>query len=300
MIFSGILIGLVIPGIESTPKELITLCLASNIFFSCFRVTKRDFSSLSLHRHFIFYGLRFLLLPAILFWIARQWIPGYAISVLLISLMPAGTASPAVALILEGNIGLTLSMLVFSSLFVPVTVPAAFFILHGASVSNNIGAIFISLILVVIVPVLVHLPLRSGNRFKKWAQINARFISALLVTAIIILVVGIGREAILSDPTFIFESLGIVSILYFIYYLFGWLSGFRTSQRDRIGLTVVSGVNNNALGTGIALLHFQPQVALFLIISEVPWTLGIAAFGRVLKGFKNRDAGRIKRKFIIK
>ncbi len=211
--------------------------------------------------------------------------------------MPAGTASPAVALILEGNIGLTLSMLVFSSLLVPVTVPATFYFLQRASVNNNTGAIFVSLILVVLLPVLIHFPFRSKNSFRAWAQNNARFISALLVTAIITLVVGIGREAILSDPLFIVESLGIVSILYLIYYLYGWLSGFRTLQRDRIGLTVVSGVNNNALGTGIALLHFQPQVALFLIISEVPWTLGIAVFTRVLKKCKKPHPDPIKKEF---
>ncbi len=277
-----------IPGIESTPKELITLCLASNIFISCFRITKSDFKTISAGRHFLFYIFRFLLLPSFLFWIANRLIPHYAVSVLLISLMPAGTASPAVALILKGNIGLTLSMLVFSSLLVPMTVPAAFYILQGTSVDNNINAVFISLLLVVTLPVLIHFPLRSQNRFREWAQNNARFISALLITAIIILVVGIGRRQILSNPLFILESLGVVSLLYFIYYLFGWHSGFGYSQRDRIGLTVVSGVNNNALGTGIALLHFTPQVALFLIISEVPWTLGIALFGKSLKWFEKK------------
>lgn len=203
--------------------------------------------------------------------------------------MPAGTASPAVALILNGNTGLTLSMLVFSSLLVPVTVPAAFYILQGTSVNDNIRAVFISLLLVVIVPVLIHFPLRPRDRFREWAQNNARFISALLITMIIILVVGIGRRSILSNPAFILESIGIVTLLYLIYYLFGWLAGFGASQRDRIGFTVVSGVNNNALGTGIALLHFTPTVALFLIISEVPWTLGIALFGKTLKWFKKQD-----------
>jgi len=286
----------VLPGIESTPKELITLCLASNIFISCFRINKSDFSTISLPRNLIYYLTRFLLLPLILFWITQKWIPNYAVSVLLISLMPTGTAAPAVTILLEGNTGLALSMVVFSSLLVPITVPFVFYLFQGASVNNGYGAIFVNLLLIVIVPVLVHFPLRTRARFQKWAQNNAKFVSALLVTMIIILVIGIGRESIFSNPAYIFQSLAIVTLLYVIYYLFGWISGFGISQRDKIGLTVTSGVNNNALGTGIALLHFAPQVALFLIISEVPWTLGIPLFGKALKLFKIQDADPISKR----
>ncbi len=294
VIFSGIVIGLVVPGIEKTPKEWIMLCLALNIFISCFRIAKSDFSAISLHRNFIFYITRFLLLPVILFGITQKWMPAYAVSVLLITLMPTGTAAPAVTILLEGNTGFALSWVVFSSLLVPISVPSMFYLFHRTSVNHGYGALFVSLLLIVIVPVLIHFPFRSRTRFMEWAQHNAKFLSALFVTAIIVIVVGIGRESIFSNPASMFKSLTIVTALYIIYYLFGWIFGFRISRRNKIGFTVVSGVNNNALGTGIALLHFAPQVALFLIISEVPWTLGIAAFGKVLKWSDKRNADRIK------
>ncbi|MCB0321852.1 MAG: hypothetical protein KDD60_13080, partial [Bdellovibrionales bacterium] len=79
------------------------------------------------------------------------------------------------------------------------------------------------------------------------------------------------------------DTLLVTIFGFFVFYLFGWYMGRGLDREGRIATTFSSGVNNNALGIGIAAIHFEPRVALFLVVSEFPWIAAIALFGKFLR-----------------
>ena len=110
----------------------------------------------------------------------------------------------------------------------------------------------------------------------------SRAVSTLLIGLIITIVFGLQRD-------FIFVHLDVVSIallvsatLYVIYYAAGWLFAWRMNHKDRAACAICSGVNNNALSTGLALLYFSQTTIIFTILTEITWTVAIAVFKKFL------------------
>lgn len=94
---------------------------------------------------------------------------------------------------------------------------------------------------------------------------------------IIYAVISVQSEAILQNPLGIIGDLFWIYLLFILFHIVGYVSAFWRKKEDKIALSVTKTYMNNALAIVIALQFFSPQVALIMVISEIPWgtTLGI-------------------------
>jgi predicted Na+-dependent transporter len=270
-------LGLFFPGLNNLPDDTALYLIASVFFVSCFKISKKEFLEISVKRSLIFYSLRFIVLPLLLFFICQAILPQYATGVFLLSLMPAGIASPSVSGVMNGNLTMALSLVLVSSVAAPFVVPLMFYFTHPPVEGLDLNRLFVILSCVIFIPLLLHLPLRHLKTPNAWLIKNNKLLSVLLLGSLTIAVVAVQREKIISQWFDLGFSLLLLSLLYCFYYFWGWFVPPGKRRQERVTFATCSGVNNNALGISLALTSF-PDQALFLVLTSLPWVLGTIIF----------------------
>jgi BASS family bile acid:Na+ symporter len=274
-------LGLYLPGLQAIAESAIPLLVAGLIFLSCFKTNIGELKSVQFKEVFTFWVLRFFILAAILFYIGSFISADFATAALLLTLMPAGVASPSFSALLGGNVSLAISLTVVSHLACPLLIPFSFWVLTDSVVNVSILELFKTLCLLVFIPIVIHLPLRKTAFREALDRINGG-LSVLLIVLMVLAAVSIEREFLLNNPEALFFSLPAVSALYFLYYLLAWLGANHVSKERQLTFTLSSGANNNALAISLAALYFSPAVTIFMVLSEVPWVLSVIVLRQLL------------------
>lgn len=288
----GFALGMVLPWTKNIPNIVVFLFLGGMIYFSYARITVDELRHINLKHALLFYVIRFLFLPLVLYGLAAWVVPDYKYAVLLLSLMPVGAAAAPLSSLLGGNVTMALGYLVVSSFLVPFILPSAFVALGYEGVQLDMWALFYTLCGVIFVPVILYFGLtRPFAPLKDIVRDNARFGTVVLVAGLIVVVIGRQREQILSNPIFLLETLPVLIGLFAVFYLFGWLFPYGGQKNNRIAHTVCSGAMNNALAIGIAAAYFSPQMALIMVLTEVPWVMGLPLFKSFLQWRDKKQRG---------
>ncbi|MCB9983464.1 MAG: hypothetical protein H6861_07325 [Rhodospirillales bacterium] len=283
-------VGMFSPWVSAVPSYAVFLLLGGALYFSCARLTVRELRQIRVRQAVSFYIVRFICLPFALYGLSALFLPEYKYAILLLGLIPAGASVPSLVGILGGNVTLSLGYTVVSSLLAPFIIPPAFALIGHGDVELDVWHMFYTLCGIIFIPVFLYFVLtRPFAGFKQVVQANARFGSVALVGVMIILVVGQQREGILSDPWFLIQAMPVLFGVYFVFYLFGWLFPYNGNTGNRIAHTVCSGAMNNGLAIGIAVVYFSPQMALLMVLTEVPWVLGLPLFKTFLQWHKNKQ-----------
>lgn len=264
-------IGLLTPGLEHTPDEVISLAIALIIFLACFRIDPKNLGETSPKKLLAFYLARFVFLPIPLFYLSNIFFPELSNAVLLLTVMPAGVMSPAMTGLVGGNAAISLGLVLVSSLLCPFIVPLLFSVLLDESVRIDSLALFFSLSCVVFIPTVLHLPFRREGKLRAAIDRNNTFGTMLLLGISVALVAARQRDILKYDPSIVVNQLLVLFLLFALYYVLPWLVLHRFHFRSRVACTLSSGANNSLLALGVALLHFSPETALFMVLSEIPW-----------------------------
>lgn len=126
----GFVIGFFAPGLDQLPKALVLFVLALVIFFSCSQISRDEFRQIHYKEALGFTLLRFVLLPVVIYFAIRPFVPDMAEAVFLLCLVPAGVSVGALCAISGGNTTLGLGITVLSSLMAPFSIPLLF-LSHG-------------------------------------------------------------------------------------------------------------------------------------------------------------------------
>ncbi|MBY0407244.1 MAG: hypothetical protein K2Q01_06085, partial [Rickettsiales bacterium] len=102
VLLSGALMGLALPGIDRLPNASAVLVLALLMFISCYRLRDGGFASVRVGQLLGFWVVRYSVLPAGMWLVAKGIAPDYAVGVFLLAVLPAGVSSPAIAHIYGG------------------------------------------------------------------------------------------------------------------------------------------------------------------------------------------------------
>lgn len=274
ILFLSTVAGFTLPRPGELSGPFILAVLFFIIFSSSFKV---DFSPAffrSQTRTVIgFYVLRFLALPVVLFWIIHPFSPFYATGIFLLCALPAGVTSPAFTNVFSGNVTLALALLILSSSFTPLVLPYLGGMLMAEELQVDLFRLFFTLFITVILPYLVHLPLRRFYKINHWMQHHDSFISIAGIAVIFALAIAEYRPVLLNETEQIIPYF-LVSLSAFLFlYLFGWWVLFSTPKTDKIALFFSSGANNVALGVVISFLYFPAQTGVFFVVCEVVWVL---------------------------
>ncbi|HMY68787.1 MAG TPA: bile acid:sodium symporter family protein [Leptospiraceae bacterium] len=195
----------------------------------------------------------------------------FAAGLILVSCCPGGTASNVLTYIAKGNVALSVTMTVISTLMAVIATPYLTLLLAGNRVEVNALGLVLSTFQVIIVPVILGAFLSSffGDRLKAVNRISPA-VSVIAIIMIVASIVGSSKEIIrqhglyLSFCVFCMHSIG---------FFLGYIISFFISERDRITARTISievGMQNSGLGAILAKNSFpSPLTAVPSAISSL-------------------------------
>jgi len=283
LLLSSWIIGMLVPSVGTLTSLIVIVSLAFIIFCSFFQV---DLSTRSLYADvnisLAFTLFRYILLPVLLYFAVNWFSSFYALILLITFLLPSAVSSPAFSMLFGGKMNLSLKVLIISSFISILSIPLILGLLLDSDVSVPVGSLLITLIYTIVVPFIVHLPLRKV-RVVRETVIKFNSLFTLVGLAIIFIVVTAkNKEEIIGQPGLI----GIYAIASFLIYILMYSIGFMypSGRKDiRATFSISSGANNVGLGVTITTLFFPGNVNIFFIVSQITWVLILIPVRRWLR-----------------
>jgi bile acid:Na+ symporter, BASS family len=219
-----------------------------------------DFRVVFSHPRDVFVGFlaQFSIMPLLAYLLAKLFSlpPELAIGVILVGTCPGGTSSNVITYLSKGDVALSVGMTVVSTALAPFMTPLLTYLYANQTVDVNIGAMFLSIVQVVILPIVLGFVI---NRFfPKFAVAVSEFlpmISTLAIVAIVGAVVSANSAKIMTCGILIlFVVILHNSIGYTLGYLFAKVLKMNTTKCRTVSIEV--GMQNSGLATSLATVHF--------------------------------------------
>jgi len=276
LLLLGVVLGFFIPSFGSAADEIVIFLTAALIFISCSDIEPKNFFKTDIFEQGLFVLTRFMVFPLVLYMIAKIIVPEFAMGVLLLSLMPAGVAVASLCSMSRGGVILGLSLTIISSLLTPLTIPAMFSFI-GVQVNVNSVDLFCVLMLIVVLPVFIYLLIiRQLKTVHKKIKSHNKTLPVLILAMILAIVVASQKHELLNNPSVVYYGFLIMVFLFALYYLFGIAYSKFVKQSDQISYIFGSGAMNNSLAVGLAFAYFDSNTIIFIVLSEVVWSIYIA------------------------
>ena len=272
------------------PTEAVTILLASVVLFACSRIHRDELKQIRFLRAVHFYWTRFLVLPAIVYGLFYFVYPPFKEAALLLALIPSGTSCPGFTFMLKGNVSLGLGGVVIASMLTPFVLPSYFSLVGVHGVEVDTMGMLISLCIMVLLPIAIYfLFLVRFEPVKHVMRENATAYTVIILNVILILIISEQRDMILADPLRMAICVGACLCVFAVIFFYGWFYGYHSRPRNRISYSILSGVNNTALGMAVAVLFFPDVVVQFMVASEVAWLISLPCFMWFLKRYARSE-----------
>lgn len=187
--------------------------------------------------------------------------PEIAIGVILVGCCPGGTASNVITFLARGDVALSVTITSVSTLLAPIATPALIYVLASQWIAIAPGALVISILQVVILPVILGLIVQRF--FTRPAQASVKIlplVSVIAIVAIVAAVVAASQPRIAETGLRIFFVVVLHNGLgYLLGYIAAKLFGLNVASRKTVAIEV--GMQNSGLGAALASAHFSPLAA---------------------------------------
>ena len=188
--------------------------------------------------------------------------PELAAGVILVGTCPGGTSSNVMTYLARGDVALSVSMTMASTILAPFMTPLMTLWLAGQWIDIPAEKMMLSILQVVIVPIILRLLI---NRFfERPVQKAIKILPLISVIAIVLIVGGV----VSANAGRIMETGALIMVVVICHNLLGYTLGFIVSKllgMDIAKVKAVSievGMQNSGLATSLALLHFGPVAAI--------------------------------------
>ena len=280
-------LALVFPGLFIWLAPYIAPALGVIMFGMGLSLTFADFAALAPKWRLVLVGalLQFTVMPA-LAWLLANVLglpPEAALGVILVGACPGGTASNVITYLAGGNLALSVTLTLATTVAAPLVTPGMTALLGGSVIHVDGPAMIASVFWIVVFPVLDGLILRRLLR-RRLEPALAVFpaLSMVTIALVIACVVGLNRDTVLAFPGLVIAAVILHNCGGFA---LGYLGAalFSADRADRIAIAVEVGMQNSGLAVALAKLHFTPAAALpgalFSLeqnLAGVLWARGLA------------------------
>lgn len=267
------LIGFFQPAVFGWVLPQVTVLLGIIMFGMGMTLEVKDFKNILKNPKEIFIGslAQFTLMPLIAFGLAVifQLPPELAVGVILVGTCPGGTASNVMTYLAKGDVALSVSITTLSTFLAPIVTPLLTVWLAGKWIPISAGAMFISIVKIVLIPIILGLIINS--LFGSKLEAVTKSLPAVSVIAIVLIVggvVGANSERIATTGAVIFLIVILHNVLGIIsgYFLGDKLSLAEAKKR---ALSIEVGMQNSGLAVSLAVAHFSPAAAIPAAIFSV-------------------------------
>ena len=188
--------------------------------------------------------------------------PELAIGVVLVGTCPGGTASNVISYLAKGDVALSVSMTMTTTLLAPLVTPFLTWALAGAWIDVSFTAMMISIAEMVLAPVLLGL---LAHHFAE-RQVE-RVMPVMPLVSVICIVLLVGCVVALSSGKLLEVGPGMAMVV-ILHNLFGLLLGYGAAkamhmnpQKSRT-VAIEVGMQNSGMAASLAILYFNPAAAL--------------------------------------
>lgn len=267
--------GFFIPSFGDAVVYIIPCLLATIIFTSFFQVNfSKDAVRVNLSKAFVYYLIRFIAVPVVLFFIIQQVSPFYAQAFFLLLLAPAAVASPTFTRLFGGNTDLAVASVVISNTFAIISIPFFSSILVTQSAGPVDGKkMLVTLVITILIPFLLHFPFRTLPRFKRTMISVSPVITVICLSILVISAVSKYKTAIFGNLQLVAVFALFTSAAFVLMYIGVYYCAQKSSAEDKVSYAVCSGANNIGLAITLAILYFSPEIKIFFIVAQITWTV---------------------------
>lgn len=244
----------------------ITLLLGIVMFGMGMTLKLSDFKLVFQRPRDVFIGAlaQFTIMPLLAYILATAFglPPELAAGVILVGTCPGGTSSNVMTYLARGDVALSVSMTMTTTILAPIVTPLLTWWLAGAWVEISLAAMMMSIVQVVILPIVAGLILNSF--LETQIQKVVKFLPLVSVTAIVLIVGGV--VAVSSQK--IMETGLLIMAVVMCHNLLGYGTGFLLAKALHMDLakakaiSIEVGMQNSGLATSLAMLHFGPAAAI--------------------------------------
>ncbi|WP_214057377.1 bile acid:sodium symporter family protein [Nocardioides aquaticus] len=214
---------------------------------------------------------QYLVMPLTGFALARllDLSPTQAAGMVLVGASPGGTASNVMVFLAKGDTALSVAMTTFSTLLAPVLTPLLVLWLAGEFLPVDAGALFVSIVQVVLAPVLLGLLLRTVVPALVERVLDALpLVSVAGIAAVVAIVVAGSADTVLTvGPLLVLAVVLHNGVGLGVGYGLARLTGLDVPARRAVSIEV--GMQNSGLAATLATVHFSPAAALPAAIFSV-------------------------------
>lgn len=184
------------------------------------------------------------------------------IGMVLVGSCPGGTASNVIVYMSKGNVPLSVTMTMVSTVLAPLLTPAIVLLLLRRTVDIAPAELFLSVFQIVAIPLAGGLVVRRffGGQVERYGELLPS-VSVISITLIVACVMALNAERVLSFP-----AAAIIAVV--LHNLGGLAAGYAVAgwagcpPVDRRTIAVEIGMQNSGLGLTLANQFFQPLAAL--------------------------------------
>jgi BASS family bile acid:Na+ symporter len=188
--------------------------------------------------------------------------PGLALGLILVACCPGGTASNVICYLARANVALSVLMTMCSTFAAIVMTPLMTKWLAGKYLPVDAWALFQSMLLVVLLPLVIGLAVNTAvGRMKRPEAVRhaVDLVGPVISVAVIVLIVGC--IVALKKPE-ISRAAGPLFLSVFVLHALGFALGyvsmwvFRRDESMRRTVSIEVGMQNSGLGSALATKHF--------------------------------------------
>ena len=209
-------------------------------------------------------GAQFVIMPLVALALVKVFAlpPELAIGVILVGTCPGGTASNVIAYLARGDVALSVSMTMTTTLLAPIVTPALTYFLAGAWIDISFTAMMISIAQMVLAPVILGLLVHHFM-----ADTAQKIMPAMPLVSVICLVLLVGCVVALSASKLATVGLTMAAIV-ILHNAFGLALGFtaakllRLDSRKARTVAIEVGMQNSGMAASLAVMYFNPAAAL--------------------------------------
>ncbi|MBR3722122.1 MAG: bile acid:sodium symporter family protein [Selenomonadaceae bacterium] len=225
-----------------------------------------DFKLIFRHPRDVFIGAlaQYTIMPTLAWCLAKSFNlpPELAAGVILVGTCPGGTSSNVMTYLARGDVALSVSITMTTTILAPVVTPLLTWWLAGAWVDISLTAMMLSIVQVVILPIVLGIIINS--LFTAQIQKAVKILPLVSVLAIVLIVGGV----VSVSSGRIMETGLIIMLVVMCHNLLGYGIGFLLAKACRMNMakaaavSIEVGMQNSGLATSLAILHFGAVAAI--------------------------------------
>ena len=260
------IVALILPASFTWTAPHVSMLLGVVMFGMGMTLRTEDFREIFRRPCDVLIGLaaQFSIMPLLAFGLAKLFnLPAeIAAGVILVGTCPGGTASNVMTYLAKGDVALSVSMSMASTILAPIVTPLLTWILAGAWVEVSFVAMMISILQVIVAPIILGLIV--NHLFADFVKRVIKILPLVSIVAILLIlggVVGVNAEKILQTGLLIIFVVMLHNLCgYGLGYCAAKIFGMNLAKAKAV--TIEVGMQNSGLAVSLAMTHFNAAAAI--------------------------------------